>query len=73
VPDAWTTWFIGCLPPTILGMVVTPILLFKLFPPEVRRCPVTAWLQKCFIHRRPLRCTVVSALVGSGAVDCSQG
>jgi DASS family divalent anion:Na+ symporter len=36
VPDAWTTWFIGCLPPAILGMVVTPILLFKLFPPEVR-------------------------------------
>lgn len=37
VPDAWMTWFIGYLPQAVLGMVVTPILLFKLFPPEVRR------------------------------------
>jgi di/tricarboxylate transporter len=35
VPDAWTTWFIGCLPQAVLGMVITPILLYKLFPPEV--------------------------------------
>lgn len=35
IPDAWTTWFVGCLPPALLGMVITPILLFKLFPPEV--------------------------------------
>lgn len=40
VPDAWTTWFIGCLPQAILGMVITPLLLFKLFPPEVRVCRV---------------------------------
>lgn len=35
VPDAWTTWFVGCLPPALLGMIITPILLFKLFPPQV--------------------------------------
>lgn len=35
IPDAWTTWFIGCLPQALLGMVITPILLFKLYPPEV--------------------------------------
>jgi di/tricarboxylate transporter len=35
VPDAWMTWFVGCLPQAILGMVITPLLLFKLFPPEV--------------------------------------
>lgn len=39
VPDAWTTWFIGCLPQAILGMVITPILLFKLFPPEIKDTP----------------------------------
>lgn len=44
VPDAWTTWFIGYLPQAIVGMLVTPILLFKLFPPEVSNdaAPTTA-------------------------------
>ncbi|KAF6250451.1 Sodium/sulfate symporter [Scenedesmus sp. NREL 46B-D3] len=46
VPDAWTTWFIGCLPPAILGMVITPILLFKLFPPEIKETPEAPKLAK---------------------------
>ena len=37
VPDAWMSWFIGCLPQAILGMVIVPLLLFKQYPPEVRR------------------------------------
>ena len=36
VPDAWMTWFIGCLPQAIVGMVLVPLLLFKQYPPEVR-------------------------------------
>ena len=38
VPDAWMTWFIGCLPQAIVGMVIVPLLLFKQYPPEVRVC-----------------------------------
>jgi hypothetical protein len=32
----WMTWFIGCLPQAIIGMVFVPLLLFKQYPPEVR-------------------------------------
>jgi hypothetical protein len=36
VPDVWMSWFIGCLPQAIIGMVLVPLLLFKQYPPEVR-------------------------------------
>jgi di/tricarboxylate transporter len=48
VPDAWATWFIGCLPQALLGMVITPILLYKLFPPEVRHSTLETPLQSRF-------------------------
>ncbi|KIY99148.1 2-oxoglutarate/malate translocator Flags: Precursor [Monoraphidium neglectum] len=39
VPDVWMNWFIGCLPQAVLGMVITPLLLFKQYPPEVKETP----------------------------------
>jgi DASS family divalent anion:Na+ symporter len=35
VADAWTTWFIGALPQTIVGMAACTWLLYKVYPPEV--------------------------------------
>ncbi|KAF8064503.1 DIT2-1 [Scenedesmus sp. PABB004] len=51
VPDAFTTWFVGCLPPALLGMAITPILLFKLFPPEVKETPEAPALAKANLAR----------------------
>jgi hypothetical protein len=64
VPDAWTTWFVGYLPQAIIGMVLTPLLLFKMFPPEVRGCVCSCvqrdhdgWRQQSF------RCVCVALRV----------
>lgn len=38
VPNPWMTWFIGAFPPALIGLIITPLLLFKLYPPEVWQC-----------------------------------
>ncbi|MSO20935.1 MAG: anion permease [Acidobacteria bacterium] len=35
----WTTWFIGYAPVGLLLFALTPWLLFKIYPPEIRQSP----------------------------------
>ena len=39
IPNVFATWFVGALPQAIIGLLVTPVLLFKLFPPVVKDTP----------------------------------
>ncbi|HVS66683.1 MAG TPA: DASS family sodium-coupled anion symporter [Thermoanaerobaculia bacterium] len=36
------TWFLGAVVPGLVALALTPLLLFRLFPPEVRRTPKAA-------------------------------
>jgi DASS family divalent anion:Na+ symporter len=35
VPNAFSTWFAGAAIPALVGLVATPVILYKLMPPEV--------------------------------------
>ncbi|KAI7837138.1 hypothetical protein COHA_009016 [Chlorella ohadii] len=39
VPNAFITWFKAALVPAWAGLLVTPLILYKLFPPEVKHTP----------------------------------
>lgn len=39
VPNAFITWFKAALVPAWAGLLVTPLVLYKLFPPEVKHTP----------------------------------
>lgn len=39
IPDTFTTWFKLAVPAGIVGTILTPLLLFKLFPPELQDTP----------------------------------
>ena len=52
IPDVWMTWFIGCLPQAVLGMLITPLLLYKQYPPEVgglRLCCAVRFALSCLL------------------------
>eukprot|EP00955_Chlamydomonas_euryale_P055547 356140-Chlamydomonas_euryale.AAC.2 len=35
IPSAFSTWLLGAAVPAIAGLLITPLLLYKLAPPEV--------------------------------------
>ncbi|GAB4815894.1 hypothetical protein N2152v2_002940 [Parachlorella kessleri] len=39
IPAAWVTWFKVAIAPAWAGLLVTPLLLYKLFPPQVKATP----------------------------------
>lgn len=39
IPSAWVTWFKAALVPGILGLLMTPALMYKIFPPEIKDTP----------------------------------
>lgn len=39
VPSAWVTWFKAAVVPAILGLLVTPAIMYKIFPPEITDTP----------------------------------
>lgn len=39
VPSAWVTWFKVAVVPALTGLLITPALLYKLFPPEIKDTP----------------------------------
>ena len=36
IASPWLTWFKAACVPAIVGLAVTPLLVFKLFPPEIQ-------------------------------------
>jgi DASS family divalent anion:Na+ symporter len=39
---SYTRWFVGGIVPGLLALILVPLLLFRLFPPDVRRTPAAA-------------------------------
>lgn len=39
ISSPWVTWVKGALAPALVGMLVTPLLMFKLSPPEIKDTP----------------------------------
>jgi DASS family divalent anion:Na+ symporter len=39
VPDSFATWFIGASVPCLVGLALTPLLVYKLYPPEIKETP----------------------------------
>lgn len=39
VASPWLTWFKAACVPAIIGLLVTPLLVYKLYPPEVQNTP----------------------------------
>lgn len=38
-PISWTTWFVGFAPAGIALFILVPILLYKIYPPEIKESP----------------------------------
>jgi len=36
---SWVDWFIAFLPPSLLLFIITPLLIYKLYPPEIKVSP----------------------------------
>lgn len=34
IPNPWVTWFKGALVPALLGLLITPLIIFKVRPPD---------------------------------------
>eukprot|EP01024_Parvocaulis_polyphysoides_P011097 TRINITY_DN13902_c2_g1_i2.p1 TRINITY_DN13902_c2_g1~~TRINITY_DN13902_c2_g1_i2.p1 ORF type:complete len:452 (-),score=51.75 TRINITY_DN13902_c2_g1_i2:153-1508(-) len=39
VANQWVTWFMAALAPSLLGVLITPFLVYKMFPPEIQQTP----------------------------------
>ena len=39
VANPWVTWFVAASVPALVGLLVTPYIVFKLFPPEIQETP----------------------------------
>lgn len=39
ISSPWVTWVKGALAPALVGMLVTPLIIFKLCPPEIKDTP----------------------------------
>jgi DASS family divalent anion:Na+ symporter len=39
IPNAWVTWFKAALVPALLGLIITPAIMYRAFPPEVKETP----------------------------------
>ena len=39
IASPWLTWFKASCVPALVGLLVTPLLVFKMFPPEIQDTP----------------------------------
>ena len=39
IASPWISWFKAACVPAIIGLLVTPLLVYKLYPPEVKDTP----------------------------------
>lgn len=39
VPNPWVSWFKAAIVPALIALLTTPLILYKLFPPEVKDTP----------------------------------
>ena len=39
IPSAWVTWFKAAVVPALLGLLLTPMIMYKIFAPEIKDTP----------------------------------
>eukprot|EP00889_Picochlorum_renovo_P001928 jgi/Picre1/28958/NNA_004352.t1 len=39
IPSAWVTWFKAAFVPAIISLLLTPMIMYKIFPPEIKSTP----------------------------------
>lgn len=39
IPSSWVTWFKAAVVPALTGLLVTPYIMYKIFPPEIKDTP----------------------------------
>ena len=39
VPNAWTTWFVAASLPALIGLLLAPLIVYKLDPPSITSTP----------------------------------
>lgn len=39
IPSAWTTWFKAAVVPALVGLIITPAIMYKIFPPGITSTP----------------------------------
>lgn len=58
VPSAWTTWFKAAVVPALAGLLITPLIMYKIFAPEITSTPEAPKVK--------VDCFVLEAWVGHG-------
>ncbi|XP_071913862.1 dicarboxylate transporter 2.1, chloroplastic-like isoform X2 [Coffea arabica] len=46
ISNGWVTWLKGSCVPAIVNLLVTPVLVYKMFPPKIKRTPDAAVVAK---------------------------
>jgi DASS family divalent anion:Na+ symporter len=39
IPSAWVSWFKAAVVPALLGLLLTPLVMYKIFPPVIKSTP----------------------------------
>ncbi|HKS26978.1 MAG TPA: DASS family sodium-coupled anion symporter, partial [Pyrinomonadaceae bacterium] len=66
---SYTRWLVGAIIPGLISLVVVPLLLYKIFPPEIRRTPRAAEFAAEELKRMgPMRLPEMMMLVVFGVV-----
>jgi len=39
IPSAWVTWFKAAVVPALVGLAITPLIMYTMFPPEIKSTP----------------------------------
>ena len=39
IPSAWVTWFKAAVVPAVVSLLLTPMIMYKIFPPEIKETP----------------------------------
>lgn len=64
VPDAFYNWMMGAILPALAGLAITPLLLYKLMPPEIKETPqAPAEAQKRLDKMGPMTSDEIAMLV----------
>ncbi|KAL6785363.1 LCI20 [Auxenochlorella protothecoides x Auxenochlorella symbiontica] len=71
VPSAWTTWFKAASLPALTGLLLTPLIMYKLFPPSVKDTPEAPKLaQEQLTRMGPMSTNERIMLATMGAAVC---
>jgi DASS family divalent anion:Na+ symporter len=51
VAISWSTWALGALVPGLLSLLIVPLVIYRLYPPEIRETPAAAAMAAAELER----------------------